>query len=375
MIKRGLKMIASITGGLILLTAISGIAFVNFSPELGAAPNKTETKEKAKASHYKDEKFINEQETKTSFSIKDSWELLKKKLASKAIIKPEHEFETVKMSKEMFKNRPDTLQRITWLGHSTALIEIDGKTIITDPIFSSSPSPIPGIVGKRFSKDMPIEIKNLPEIDVVLISHDHYDHLDRKSIKELDRKTKKFIMPLGVDAHLLRWGIDPDKMEILDWDEMATYANLDFYCTPAQHFSGRGLKSCNTLWCSWVIHSPSAKLFFSGDSGYSPHFKAIGHQHGPFDLALIECGQYNEAFAQIHMMPEESVQAALDLKAKTMMPIHWAAFALSLHDWNDPVIRASKKANLIDLELTTPKIGESLYLNTPNPPKDSWWLN
>ncbi len=375
MIKKGLKMIASITGGFILLTAISGIAFVNFSPELGAAPNKSETKEKAKASNYKDGKFINQEPTKTSFGLKDTWGFMKKRFSNKAIIEPEHKFETIKMSKEMFKDRPDTLQRITWLGHSTALIEIDGKTMITDPMFSSSPSPIPGVVGKRFAKEMPIEIKNLPEIDVVLISHDHYDHLDRRSIKELDNKTKKYIMPLGVDAHLIRWGINPDKMEILDWDEKTTYANIDFYCTPGQHFSGRGLNSCNTLWSSWVIQTPSAKLFFSGDSGYGPHFKAIGEQHGPFDLALIECGQYDPSFAQIHMMPEESVQAALDIKTKLMLPIHWGAFALSLHDWNDPIIRARKKANLLNLELTTPRIGESLYLNTTNVPKDIWWLD
>jgi len=373
MIKKGLKMIASITGGLILFTAISGIAFVNFSPELGAKPNQKQTEDKAKSSHYKDGKFLNQEPTKTSFSLKDTWLFLKKKMSNKAIV--EHEIEVIKMSKDMFRNTPDSLQRITWLGHSTALIEIDGQTIITDPMFSSSPSPVPGFVGKRFSKEMPIEIEDLPEIDVVLISHDHYDHLDRKSIKELDKKTKKYIMPLGVDAHLIKWGINPNKMEILDWSQSTRYANIEFSCTPGQHFSGRGLESCNTLWCSWVINTTSSKLFFSGDSGYGPHFKQIGEQYGPFDLALMECGQYDESFAQIHMMPEQSVQAAVDIKANLMLPIHWGSFALSLHDWNEPITRAIKQANSLDLKLTTPRIGESLYLNMPNPPIDTWWID
>lgn len=375
MIKKGLKMIASITGGLILFTAISGIVFVNFSPELGTKPNKKQTEDRAKTSHYKEGKFLNQEPTKTNFSLKDTWNFFKKKMANKAIVEPKNEIEVVKLSKNMFKNTPDSLQRITWLGHSTTLIEIDGKTIITDPMFSSSPSPIPGVVGKRFSKEMPITIEDLPEIDIVLISHDHYDHLDRKTIKELDRKTKKYIMPLGVDAHLIKWGINPNKIEVLDWSQSTLYANIKFSCTPGQHFSGRGLKSCNTLWCSWVIQAPSAKLFFSGDSGYGPHFKTIGKQYGPFDLALIECGQYDESFSQIHMMPEESVQAAIDIKTKLMLPIHWGSFALSLHDWNDPVIRAKKAASSLDLELTTPRIGESIYLNTAKFPKDIWWLN
>lgn len=368
-------MIASITGGLILFTAVSGIAFVNFSPELGAKPNKKETKDKAKSSQYKDGKFLNQEPTKTSFSLKDTWHFIKKKMSNKAVVKPEHEIEIIKMPKKMFRNTPDSLQRITWLGHSTALIEIDRKTIITDPMFSNSPSPIPGVVGKRFNKEMPIEIEDLPEIDVVLISHDHYDHLDRKSIKELDSKVKKYIMPLGVDAHLIKWGINPNKMEVLDWSQSIRYANIEFSCTPGQHFSGRDLNSCNTLWCSWVIHSPSAKLFFSGDSGYGPHLKKIGEQYGPFDLALIECGQYDESFADIHMMPEQSVQAAVDIKAKMMLPIHWGSFALSLHDWNEPIMRAKKEAQSLDLEITSPRIGESLYLNMPDVPSETWWIN
>jgi len=375
MIKKGIKMIASISGALILITAISGIAFVNFSPELGAKPNKKETEDKAKSSLYKDGKFLNQQPTKTSFSLKDTWQFFKKKMANKAVIEPEQELEIIKLTKNRFHNTPDSLQRITWMGHSTSLIEIDGKTIITDPMFSSSPSPVPGVVGKRFSKEMPITIKDLPEIDIVLISHDHYDHLDRKTIKELDKKTKKYIMPIGVDAHLIKWGINPNKIEVLDWNQSTKYAGIKFSCTPAQHFSGRGLKSCNTLWCSWVIQAPSAKLFFSGDSGYGPHFKAIGEQHGPFDLALMECGQYNESFGDIHMMPEESVQAAIDIEAKLMLPIHWGAFALSLHDWNEPIIRAKKQAGFLGLKLTTPRIGESLYLNMPTRPNDRWWTN
>ena len=375
MIKRRLKMIASITGGLILFTALSGVVFVNFSPELGAKPNIKQTENKVKTSLYKDGKFFNQEPTKTSFSLKDTWGFLKKKFSNKAIVTPNQPIEVVKLDEGMFSPKSDNLQRITWLGHSTVLIEIDGKTIITDPMFSASPSPVPGMVGKRFAENMPIEIQDLPKVDIVLLSHDHYDHLDRKSIHELDKKTTKFIMPLGVDAHLIKWGINPNKIEVLDWSQSVKFDNINFTCTPSQHFSGRGLKSCNTLWCSWVIDTPSAKLFFSGDSGYGAHFKKIGEQYGPFDLALMECGQYDESFADIHMMPEQSVQASIDIKTKLMLPIHWGAFALSLHDWNEPIIRAKKQAKSLDLKLTTPRIGESLYLNTPDVPNDTWWRN
>jgi len=251
----------------------------------------------------------------------------------------------------------------TWFGHSTVLLKLNGKTIITDPVFEKAASPVP-FLNKSFDFKNNYSVQMLPDIDVVLISHDHYDHLDYKTIKKIDSITKKFIVPLGVDAHLLRWGIPADKIEVADWgDAINIYSSISFISTPARHFSGRGPKDRDkTLWCSWVIKSGSNKIFFGGDSGYGNHFKNIGEKYGPFDLTLIECGQYNENWAQIHAMPEQTVQAHIDLKGNKLLPIHWSKFKLSIHTWTEPIERANAAAIKNNVHLQNSKIGEIVIL-------------
>ncbi|WP_420808654.1 MBL fold metallo-hydrolase [Cohnella luojiensis] len=268
----------------------------------------------------------------------------------------------------------DELPSVTWFGHSAILLRLDGKTIFIDPMLGRTPSPFPIFGGKRYSDRLPIEIDQLPSIDAILISHDHYDHLDYGSIMKLKTKAKRFIVPLGVAAHLTRWGVDPSIITEHDWWDELEFEGLKLASAPARHFSGRSVGDRNkTLWCSWVIQGRQAKIFYSGDSGYGPHFKEIGNKYGPFDLTLMECGQYDERWAAIHMLPEETVQAHMDVGGKVMIPVHWGAFTLALHDWYDPVERAVKASIMRNTAIATPGIGEVVRIGSPAYPASTWW--
>ncbi|WP_041967719.1 MBL fold metallo-hydrolase [Mesobacillus selenatarsenatis] len=263
--------------------------------------------------------------------------------------------------------------KVTWFGHSAFLLEIEGKTILFDPMFGKAPTPFP-IRNQRYSRELPLKIEELPVVDTVVLSHDHYDHLDYGSIMKLKGKVKNYVVPLGVGAHLERWGISPEMIQEHDWWDGLSFAGLQFACTPARHFSGRSLTDRNaTLWCSWVIIGQETKVFFSGDGGYGPHFKEIGEKYGPFDLTLMECGQYDARWAAIHMLPEETVQAHQDVKGKLLVPVHWGAFTLSLHAWHDPVERAVRAAEESGVDIVTPRIGETFTVSLDDYPKSAWW--
>lgn len=245
---------------------------------------------------------------------------------------------------------------------------------MTDPIFYNA-SPVPGFVRPYKMTNRP-QIKDLPNIDAVLISHDHYDHLDYEAIQEMENKVKHFYVPLGVKAHLQRWGVSDDKITEFDWYESTQIGDVKLILTPSRHFSGRGLTNRNsTLWASWVVKSPQISLFFSGDSGYGKHYKEIGKRFGPFDVALMEDGQYNERWPDIHMMPEQSVQASIDLKAKHVLPVHWGKYNLSLHKWKEPIQRFLAEADKNNIITLTPKIGQQFTLESPPTPQTQgkWW--
>lgn len=263
---------------------------------------------------------------------------------------------------------------IIWFGHSTALLQIEGKRLLLDPVFADYPSPFPLFGGKRFSGILPIEPKKLPFIDGVILSHNHYDHFDYHSIQLLKGKTHLFCVPRGVGRRLKGWGVAQEKIKEFDWWNELEFDGLTLTCTPARHFSGRGLFDHNaTLWCSWVIAGQQTRSFFSGDGGYGPHFSEIGEKYGPFDLTLMECGQYDERWSDIHMIPEETVQAYLDVKGNLMIPIHWAAFSLAFHDWTEPIERVLIAAKKQNIHISTPKIGEIVRIDSAEYPHSRWW--
>jgi L-ascorbate metabolism protein UlaG (beta-lactamase superfamily) len=262
--------------------------------------------------------------------------------------------------------------KVTWFGHSSYLIQVEEKNILVDPVFSERTSPFQFLGTKRFDGTNFIQPEDFPALDLIIITHDHYDHLDYSSILKLKSKTAHFLTSLGVGAHLEEWGIATNKITELAWGEhVSPMLNFSFTATPARHFSGRGLKRNQTLWSSFVMQTTNNSVFIGGDSGYDTHFKEIGEKYGPFDLAILECGQYNTMWPFIHMLPEEIPQAAIDLKSSILLPVHWGKFRLALHDWDEPIKRLVAKSGEVGVNIATPMLGESFKLTTI--PTRSWW--
>lgn len=361
---------------LIILLIIIGVLFINLSPQFGGLASKQQQELFSKSKHYKDGKFLNNGGVKMEMSLKDSFKAMWILFKSNSKAEPNKNIAVQKVDSISIANY-NSKTRFIWFGHSTFLLQIKGKNLLIDPMFGDVPAPNPLLGNKRFSNELPIEIEKLPSIDAVLITHDHYDHLDYESIQKLKGKVKLFFTPLGIGIHLLKWGVKKERIIELDWWQEIKFDDLTIRCTPAQHFSGRGISDREkTLWCSWIIQSADENLFFSGDSGYASHFKEIGEQYGPFDFAFMECGQYNNLWPLVHMFPEETAQAGLDIKAKKMMPIHWGAFKLASHSWTEPVERISKKAKELNVDLVIPKIGEIIEIGLNDSEEIyPWWRN
>lgn len=261
---------------------------------------------------------------------------------------------------------------IVWFGHSSYFIRIENKNFLVDPVFSGNASPFSFMV-KAFPGSNIYQPDDMPAIDYLILTHDHYDHLDFKTVRKLKNKVNKIYCSLGISSHLKYWGFDIDKITEMDWWETKQLdENISLTAAPARHFSGRGIKRGQTLWSSFILKTKYHHLYLGGDSGYDSHFKEIGNKFGPFDLAILEAGQYNTMWPYIHMMPEETVQAAVDLKAKALLPVHWGKFTLAMHAWNDPVKRVLEKAGELNMRVLTPKIGQPLVLEDGFR-SESWW--
>lgn len=260
-----------------------------------------------------------------------------------------------------------------WLGHSSYYIQTDGVSFLIDPVLSTYGSPFK-FFNKAFAGADVFKPEDIPELDYLVITHDHYDHLDYPTVKAIKDKVSKVILPLGVGAHLERWGYRPEQLIEEDWGgEAGLINNLRIIFTPARHFSGRKVKRNVTLWTSYVLETPTKKLFLGGDSGYDTHFRMIGEKYGPFDYAIIENGQYNEAWKYIHALPEDVVQASIDVNAKNIIPVHSSKFALALHAWNEPLQKVTALGKAKNLNILTPMIGEPVNLNQPDLQFKSWW--
>lgn len=262
---------------------------------------------------------------------------------------------------------------ITWFGHSSYLFKVNGKSILVDPIISQRASPFQFLGTKAFNGTEFFTIEMLPKVDYVIITHDHYDHLDYNFVLKMKNSQVKYITSIGVGAHLQKWGISKDSIIELVWGEsFVAEEGISITAETARHFSGRGLKRNLSLWSSFVIITNDGNYYLGGDSGYGDHFKTLGQKYGTFEIALLECGQYNEMWPKIHMFPEETVQAALDLGAKSLMPIHWGKFALSTHPWTEPVERVLLAGEKQNLNIRVPYLGETVVISEAYQ-NHKWW--
>jgi L-ascorbate metabolism protein UlaG (beta-lactamase superfamily) len=261
---------------------------------------------------------------------------------------------------------------LVWFGHSSYFMQISGVKILVDPVLSGYASPL-SFTTRSFKGTDVYTTDEIPSVDYLFITHDHYDHLDHDTLVRLQTRVSKVITGLGVGAHLERWGYHKEKIIEADWNEKILLNNQwMIYTVPARHFSGRAFKRNGTLWLSFVLITPHLKIFIGGDSGYDTHFKKIGDEFGPFDLVILENGQYDKNWKYIHMMPEQVVNAAIDLRAKKLFPVHWSKFSLSVHAWDDPIIRLQKESEIKKMPLVHPMIGEALDLHHPAP-STPWW--
>lgn len=353
--------------GILLLLVGGGLVFVNTSSQFGQNPEGADLERMKQSPLHNGKEFVNPQETNMDMmqAIKATPRFFTLKNGSPDKALPV-------MFGEDQRPAIDSSCFVTWYGHSAFLVEMEGKRILIDPMLGEVAAPIP-FGASRYKYERPIPMDELTDIDFMIISHDHYDHLDYPSIKILKDRVKHFYTPLGVGSHLKSWGIDSSRITEFDWWDDAKHDDIRLVACPARHFSGRGIGDNNkTLWASWIIESENTKLYFSGDGGYGPHFKEIGEREGPFNLAMMECGQYDSAWAQIHMMPEESVQGGLDVKGKVLMPIHWGAFQLGIHSWTDPIERFTAESEGLGAVAINPIIGERFKVGE-DLPQTNWW--
>jgi L-ascorbate metabolism protein UlaG (beta-lactamase superfamily) len=356
---------------LVILVFVAATVYLFIQlPQFGSIASGERLKKIQQSPHYRNSQFQNLSET-PSLTEGASYSGIMKEFffSKKPRNKPIDPIPSVKT--DLLHLNPDD-DILVWFGHSSYFMQIDGRKFLVDPVFSGNASPIPSTT-KSFQGTDLYTAADIPDIDYLFISHDHYDHLDHRTIVQLKPKISKVITGLGVGAHLERWGYEKKRIIEKDWNEkLVLEEGFVVHTTPARHFSGRGFKRNVSLWLSFVLTTPTKKIFIGGDSGYDTHFTDIGHKHGPFDLVILENGQYNKNWKYIHMMPEEVVQAAEDLKASKLLPVHWSKFSLSLHSWDEPMIRVYKEAKRKGMPIVHPMIGEAVYLRGDHP-STTWW--
>ena len=369
--RKGTKVLLKIL--LILFIAVAAMAvfaflFLKLWPAFGGKADESDRAEYAQRSeNYADGMFFNSGEFSVMGQSVDPY-------ADRAGSKGDEPSDTLPTVTPTFLESPsvDDLT-VTWFGHSTSLLQMQGMNILFDPVFSDITSPVSFVGVRRFS-DLAMQAEALPHLDIVIISHDHYDHLDYPTIKKIDDKVDRYIVPLGVENHLARWGVAAEKIVTMAWWEETEINGLNVACTPSRHYSGRSLNDRNaTFWASWVLKNDRYRVFESGDSGYGDHFAQIGETYGPFDLALVDCAQYDTAWHDVHMFPEEAVSAAMEVNAQVVMPIHWGAFKLANHAWDDPAERLVLNAEENDLTVVTPMLGETVLWDEYENYQSRWW--
>lgn len=337
----------------------------------GAKPSPADLARYAKSPHWNGKQFENLEPTSLAISFSELPGLLYKQFCKKADREPRQKIPLPPFDKAAFE-AASAAPKMIWYGHSALLLRVNGLTIFIDPMMGPNAAPISPFSVRRFSDNTLDILDQLPEIDLVLLTHDHYDHLDLESIARLRAKTKYFYTALGVARHLIKWRIEADRIKEFDWWQQARFESIAITFTPTRHFAGRGLKDrSKSFWGGWQLKTGEYNLWFSGDGGYGTHFKTIGERLGPFDFAWMECGQYNALWQEIHFYPEESVQAAMEGRAKKIMPVHWGAFSLAQHTWKEPAERFVTAALAQQIDYFLPRPGQLVDITQTL--HDRWW--
>ena len=352
---------------------VGGVLFLRNWPSFGGNISGERLKRAQASSHYLDGKFANTL-PHPALQSGDIWGYLTEQFFGDQMRVPPSAIPISAIPRSSIQTQPPPGLRVIWLGHSSVYLELDGLRLLVDPVFSDYASPFDGIGPKRFHPP-PITLTNLPKIDAVIISHDHYDHLDMRTIQYLSSKRTRFFVPLGVGSHLDVWEIPEHQITELDWWESTELNGLTIVCTPAQHYSSRGIFDYKkTLWSSWSVIGPEHRVFYSGDTGFANHFQQIGNRFGPFDLGIIKIGQYGpgDSWIYSHMDPEQAIKAHFAVQARRMLPVSWGTFNSAFHNWDEPIKRAVKAANEQNVDLVTPRVGKVVTADEPFR-SHSWW--
>ena len=336
-------------------------------PVFGGTPEGERLDRMQRSPQWKNGAFQNALPSFSGGSPASIWEWV---FGDKALRQPDVPVPIVRRTRAEFDEPHDL--RLTWLGHGTTLIELEGARFLIDPLFSRHASPGPMFGVSRFHAP-PLPLSEVPDLDAVVLTHDHYDHLDAATVRQLADRVPRWVMPLGVGAHLEAWGVEAERITELDWWDRAEVSGIELVCTPARHFSGRGLTNRNrTLWSGWAFLGSERRVYATGDGGMQHAFAEVGERLGPFDATLAEIGAYNADWADIHMGPEQAVRAVQDARGGLLIPVHWGTFNLAFHGWTEPAERIWVAAESAGVELAIPRPGESVIPNAPEP-VTRWW--
>jgi len=363
--------VLAVAGLLLAALLVAGLASTSWLAAFGGKLEGARLERARRSPSFRDGAFMNSLPT-DMLEPGTFWEMVRHQLFGDEQREPPSPLPVVPRTAADYAAPPASGLRVTWIGHASALVELDGARVLTDPVWSDRCSPST-LVGPRRFQPAPIALDGLPPVDLVVISHDHYDHLDMATVKALAARGTRFAVPLGVGAHLEAWGVPAAQLVELDWNESATVGALTVTATPARHYSGRNpLRRDATLWASWVVAGPVHRFFFSGDSGYFGGFAAIGAAHGPFDLTLVKIGACDRTWQQIHMSPEEAVRVHQDVRGLVLVPVHWGTFNLAFHAWNAPAEEVVEAAARAGVTVVVPRIGELVEPSSP-PALERWW--
>lgn len=360
-----------ILAAIVLIIPLGIVLFIN-QPSFGRLPRGQRLERIRQSPNYREGKFQNLHPTEQITSNRPKGLMMLDFLFRKIEgLRPESKLPAVKTDLGQFSREEELL---VWMGHSSFFIQTAGKRLLVDPVFVVA-SPV-SFVNKPFSGADLYSPDDMPEIDYLIITHDHWDHLDYPTVMNLKSRTGRVVCGLGVGEHFESWGFDKEQIIELDWNESATWENeFTIHCLPARHFSGRGLSPNQTLWASFLLQTPSRNIYIGGDTGYDDHFAAISKRFSRIDLAILENGQYNEDWKYIHLMPDKLVCAAKELNARWLLAAHNSKYALSKHGWKEPLAAISAASEKDSLHLITPMIGEVVYLNNSDSTFQKWWEN